>query len=187
MGFPDTDLPNQWTDGEFLGQAKLNPRIDGNLNLLAQRLRALGGSQLAAHQTVANTAWINAGAFVLATGMTADLDPAGTFASNVWTVPSGGTGVYDISAQGCMNIGGTSRTRTGIGISINGSLTPLVNAMYAVVTTGSAGSNASIPPVGVSLTAGQTVGLLLFHDATTAIGSIVSGGSYSYLRITRVS
>lgn len=184
MGFPDTDLANQWTDGEFLNQAKLNPRIDTNLNLLAQRFRAAGGSQLMAAQTSAQTGWINGGNFVLVTSMAASLDPAGAFASNVWTVPT--TGTYDIDACAALATGGTGRARTGVGISINGSNTVTPGVISAAVS-GTA-SCAVLPPVGLALTAGQTVGLLAFHDATTAIGTVVSGTSfYSFLRITRVS
>lgn len=181
MAFPDDDLSNQWIDGENLGQAKLNPRIDQKLNLLAQRLRAIGGSQLMAQQTAGQTAWTSA-AFVIVTSMTASIDPAGAFASNVWTVPA--TGQYDISAMVSIANGGTGRTRTGVGISINGSVTPYIqNLAVGSATVGTA----TLPSIGVPLTAGQTVGLLAYHDASSTLGTTVSTQTFSFLRISRVS
>jgi hypothetical protein len=184
MAFPDDDLSNQWVDPEFLGQVKLNARIDQKLNLLAQRLRAIGGNQLGAHQTTAQS--IPASTWTLLTNMTADLDPSAAFASNAWTIPA--TGQYEVSGQLALAIGGTARTRTVVGISIGSVISPnpAIVSEAAAATAGT-GTMASIVPYVFSFTAGQTVALAAFHDATAAVSTVITSGFVSYLRISRVS
>lgn len=181
MGFPDSLLSNQWTDGEFLTAAKLSARIDAWLNALATRLLSIGGSQLMAQQTSGQTAW-NGAAFVPVVNMTASIDPAAAFSSNAWTIPA--TGNYDVSAMVSIANGGTGRTRTGVGIGINGSVTPYIqNLAVGSATVGTA----TLTTIGVPFTLGQVVGLLAYHDASSPLATTVSTQTFSYLRISRVS
>lgn len=93
MGFPDTQLANQWTLGEELDAIKMNARIDVQLNLLAARLAANSGRQalvfnptgsLITPTSAGSSTWVTLGNVTVpawATSCTVILAIAGMFAT----------------------------------------------------------------------------------------------------------
>ncbi len=123
------------------------------------------------------------------TFLTTSVDTAGAFNGTTFTVPVGYSGYYQVGATVQLNGSGGwgNGTSSYLGYTINNSTTPVLNAIYQVVSHSFNVSYTGSDAVPQLLQEGDTISFFLNQASGGGTKSIVSNAAFNHCYIIRVS